>query len=209
MTENRMLGKVLMATVLLTWALVPGTPALALHFPATGQTTAYPADKNDGILGPVPVPNDGTLRWGAPLRYKDNGDGTITDLNTALTWEKKCSCGGLHDVGNVYVWSGDGLQETISDWLDAVNAEGGTGYASHNDWRIPNVRELESIADYGWSYPSINLAFGPTAPSFYWSSTTGADDDDNAWLVVFDIGFVSDGDKSGPGYVRAVRGGHQ
>jgi hypothetical protein len=99
--------------MLLTGVLFSVTPALA-RFPATGQTTAYPADKSDGIAGPVAVPDDGTLQLGAPLRYRILKDGTIKDQNTGLVWEAKCEhCGGLHDSGNIYVWSGNGSQETI------------------------------------------------------------------------------------------------
>lgn len=36
-------------------------------FLATGQTTAFQADKNDGIAGPVDVDDDGTLQLGTPL----------------------------------------------------------------------------------------------------------------------------------------------
>lgn len=122
--------------------------AAAQQFPATGQTTAYTADKNDGIDGAVAVPDDGTVQAGTTLNYQDNGDGTITDLNTGLMWEKKDDTGGLHQWDNTYVWSGDGSQETIWDWLDDINAEGGTGFAGHSDWRIPNVKELQSIVNY-------------------------------------------------------------
>ena len=47
-------------------------------------------------------------RWfeaGAPLRYQDNSDGTITDLNTGLMWEKKSDDGSLHDKDDLYSWS--------------------------------------------------------------------------------------------------------
>jgi hypothetical protein len=202
---------VLLATVLLGWALLPVTPARAGKLPATGQTTAYPADKNDGISGPVAVPDDGTLQRGATLRYKVLKNGTIKDLNTGLIWEMKCSaCGGLHDVDNTYVWSGNGTQETIWDWLEDINAEGGTGYAGHNDWRIPNVRELQSIVDYQGSLPAIDPIFGPTARSGYWSSTTVAGDSSLAWPVGFGDGgggLVMPFDKSRGLFVRAVRGG--
>jgi hypothetical protein len=90
--------------------------------PVTGQTIAYPADKNDGIAGAVAVADDGTLEAGSPYAYVDNGDGTVTDSNTGLMWEKKSNDGGLHDFDNSYRWSGDGSQETIWDWLDDVNA---------------------------------------------------------------------------------------
>src|SRR6266446_5061606 len=86
----------------------------------------------------VTFPGDGVQ--GAPLRYQDNGDGTITDLNTGLTWEKKGSGGDastcltdLHGVNSACTWA-----QATGAWIDAVNAEGGTGFAGHSDWRLPN-----------------------------------------------------------------------
>jgi hypothetical protein len=75
--------------------------------PATGQTTAYTAIRNNGVPSSVAVPDDGTVRAGAALAYTDDGDGTITDVNTGLTWEKKGDGGGLHDQHGAYVWTGD------------------------------------------------------------------------------------------------------
>lgn len=144
-----------------------------MKVPASGQATAYTADKNDGIGGAVAVPDDGTVQAGATLSYQDNGGGTITDLNTGLMWEKKDDAGGLYDKDNTYTWSGDGTVETIWDWLDDINAEGGTGFAGHADWRIPNVRELQRIVDYE------NLS--PAASFPYWSSSTSAFDHAHAW----------------------------
>ncbi len=153
-----------------------------LNFPASGQTTAYLADKNNGAGGDA-VPDDGTVQAGTPLSYVDNGDGTLTDLNTGLMWEMKDLGsldgvpGALHDADNTYRWSGDGTQETIWDWLDDVNVE---GFAGHSDWRIPNVKELQSIVDHQVFNPSIDPVFGDTGslapPStvFYWSSSTVA-----------------------------------
>ena len=154
------------------------------------------------------VPDDGTLQRGATLRYQLRGDGTVEDRRTGLIWEVKCAgCGGLHAVANVYRWSGTGLQETIWDWLGDVNAEGGTGYAGRNNWRIPNRREVESLVDAELFDPSIDPIFDPTAASFYWSSTTSAFGPSSAWGVGFDFGFVFATGKSFAGHVRAVRGG--
>jgi hypothetical protein len=191
----------------------PPPPCTGAQFPATGQTTAYQADKNDGIVGPVVVPDDGTVQAGATLSYTDNGDGTITDNNTGLMWEQKTSLdstvnfANLHDADNYYVWSGNGSQETIWDWLGDVNAEGGPGYAGHNDWRIPNRRELESIVDAGRYNPPIDPIFGPTVVSYYWSSSSYAFLPSNAWGVDFGYGGVNALGKSNDRFVRAVRGG--
>jgi Protein of unknown function (DUF1566) len=212
MTANRpMLATVVIATVLLTWTLVLVTPALAGPLSATGQTTPTQADKNDGISGPVAVPDDGTLQRGADLRYQTRLDGTIRDVATGLIWEVKCSgCGGLHEVNNTYVWSGNGMQETIWDWLDDINAEGGTGYTGHDNWRIPNLREMQSIADYGRFNPSIDPIFTPTAASIYWSSTSIATFPSGvAWGVDFVVGDIDAFSKVDGFHVRAVRGGRR
>lgn len=189
-------------------------------FPSSGQTAAYQADKNDTITGPVDVPDDGTVEAGKTLRYQDNGNGTITDLNTKLMWEKKSDDGSIHDKDNTYRWSGDGSQETIWDWLDDINMEGLFGFAGHNDWRIPNVKELQSIVNNENFNPAVSSAFNNnctagctvltcscTASSIYWSSSTLANDPTDAWLVFFDGGAVAFDDKTFPLPVRAVRGG--
>jgi hypothetical protein len=189
-------------------------------FPATGQTTAYTANKNDGIAGAVAVPDDGTVRAGAPLSFTDNGNGTITDNNTGLAWEKKSDNGDRHDKDNIYWWSGNGAQETIWDWLEDVNAEGFGGYG---DWRVPNARELLSIANFQnqWAVPAAfnnNCVPGATVLTgsctlqvSYWTSTTRvssivAGTSLEAWNVG-NYGDVYPSFKSGTSRVRAVRGG--
>lgn len=68
MTKNgQMVRIVMLAAVLLGYPVTSVTPARAAGLLATGQTTAYEADKNDGIVGPVEVPDDGTLQRGATL----------------------------------------------------------------------------------------------------------------------------------------------
>jgi hypothetical protein len=241
----------LVVLAVLTWALPSGTawtrgwvapvfaeqvfmaqtrhrdaPCPASKFLASGQTTAFQADINDGISGNfVDVPDDGTLEAGATLRYRDNGDGTITDRRTKLMWEKKGDDGGLHDKDNSYTWSDDGSgSETIWDWLQEINAENGTGFAGHDDWRIPNVRELQSMVDYGQYNPAVDPVFNTNCTPGVdvvqgscqlanngWTSTTSAGFPDLAWLVNFITGEVYDtnGAKVNGTFVRAVRGGCQ
>ena len=48
--------------------------------------------------------HDGEIQAGATLAYVDNDDGTITDLNTGLMWEKKSDDGTIHDPDTTYTW---------------------------------------------------------------------------------------------------------
>src|SRR5271170_7226724 len=90
-------------TVMALCAMLLGAGAAQANtqlFPATGQTTVYA------------VGDDGYYKAGAPLRYKNNGNGTITDQNTGLMWEVKDdfngspNAGDLNDVNNYYPWAG-------------------------------------------------------------------------------------------------------
>ena len=104
--------------------------------------------------------------------FVDNGDGTITDKATELMWAQADSGKGL-------------------DWQEALacaqqmNAE---SYLGHGDWRLPGVKELQSIIDYTRSPDTTesaaidplftctgirNEAGRPDFP-FYWTSTTHA-----------------------------------
>jgi hypothetical protein len=183
-------------------------------FPATGQTTSY---------GPG---SDGDVRAGAALSYTDNGDGTITDNNTQLIWEKKDDAGGIHDKDNTYTWGMELAPYTmngtmLTEFLSALNTP--PCFAGHCDWRIPNVRELQSIVNYE-VIPAAVTAFntgcspgctvdgsgGPmcscAALGFSWSSTMVGNLPGAAWFVLSN-GYV-DGANTGLSYcVRAVRGG--
>jgi Protein of unknown function (DUF1566) len=157
-------------------------------------------------------------------RFVDNGDGTITDHQTGLMWEKKDQSGGIHDYSNTYTWCGascngasimDGTITTT--FLASLNAGG--GFAGHTDWRIPNVNELLSITNYQ-NVPAVDATFNTgCAPSctsttcsciqfdIYWSSSPYQADEPSAWCVFFYDGEVGAPRTYRDFYVRAVRGG--
>jgi uncharacterized protein DUF1566 len=157
---------------------------------------------------------DGEIQKGLTRAYVDSGDGTITDTQTMLTWEKLSFDGSIHDVTNFYTWD-NAFTKTSS-----LNAE---AFAGHTDWRLPNVNELQSLANYGAANPAVSAAFNTgcganctvltcscTMAGPYWSSTTNQDTPSAAWLVVFDHGevFAPAAPNKGLGeFVRAVRGG--
>ena len=181
------------------------------QFPATGQTTCW--DTNGNVIACSGTGQDGQIQAGGALAYVDNGDGTITDLNTHLMWEKKSADGSIHDQSNTYVWA-----DAFSTFIGGLNA--GAGFAGHTDWRLPNVKELQSILNYENVGPAVSAAFNAncgagctvttcscTQSSFYWSATTYAGGPGGAWWVFFSNGDVGTSGKISNFYVRAVRSG--
>ncbi len=156
-------------------------------------------------------------------RYIDNGDGTVSDLDTGLVWEKKDDLGGIHDKDNTYSWSSgaphgpDGTVFTTFLYsLNGATSSDGTGtvtacFTGDCDWRLPTIQELQGIVDLtaagcdGGS-PCIDPVFGSTQ-TYYWSATTLAGSPFDAWYVLFTGGFVSNGGKTNFTHARAVRGG--
>ncbi|MBT7310334.1 DUF1566 domain-containing protein [bacterium] len=146
--------------------------------PDTGQTASYTAT----------VGEDNDYTANVPV-YTDNGDGTITDNVTNLMWEQ------VDD-------------NTTRDWTTAQSYCTSLTLATHTDWRLPNIRELTQIADYGNNGPSINALFTGTDNADYWSNTANAINTSNAWAVDFNLGISAGAsDKAGSSYVvRCVRG---
>ncbi len=172
------------------------------QLPATGQSTVYVTD------------DDGDIQAGATLSYMDNGDGTITDLNTGLMWEKKSNDGTIHDKDTAYNWD-DAFAVHVAG-LNDPNAP----FAGHTDWRMPNVKELQSIIDYEADSPSVDPVFNSgcvaactvttcsCTQSVYWSATSSAGIPMLAWVMDFSNGDVFGDHKSLSVFsVRAVRGG--
>jgi hypothetical protein len=147
---------------------------------------------------------------GPPLTYTDNGDGTITDNNTLLMWEKKVAGGDsdrtcltdLHGVDSECTW-----EQATGAWIAAINA---ANLGGHNDWRVPNVKELQSIVDYSKRFPGPTVTSdfpGLTGGDDYWTSTTLAGNSIYVRSVNFGDGGVNGDVKSFLLRVRAVRGG--
>ncbi len=110
--------------------------------------------------------------------FVDNRDGTITDRATGLTWMK-------NDSGKAM------------NWQEALKYANGLKLGGHNDWRLPNVKELQSIVDYSRapdaSNPSqrgaaIDSIFNITkTESWFWTGTTHIENG-GAYYVCFGRG---------------------
>ncbi|MDD5554117.1 MAG: DUF1566 domain-containing protein [Patescibacteria group bacterium] len=137
-----------------------GTYAKTL--PDTGQTTGYTGtsgEDNDYTSANSPSTCDPS--------FTDNGDYTITDNCTGLEW-KKCTEGKNNDA------TCSGTASTFT-WENALTQCEGLSFGGHNDWRLPNIRELASLTNYQNESPAINTTYFPgTVSGVYWSSSTGA-----------------------------------
>lgn len=178
---------------------------------ATGQTSCW--DSAGSPIACAGTGQDGELQAGAALAYVDNGDGTITDVNTGLMWEKLSDDGSIHDRDTNYTWA-----NAFAVKIATLNSGG--GFAGYTDWRLPNYKELISIVNLQNVSPSVSAAFNNgcvaactvttcscTASDVYWSSSTYADVPSNAWVVLFSDGLGGAVFKSSSFRVRAVRGG--
>lgn len=100
--------------------------------------------------------------------FVNNNDGTISDSATGLMWQQ----------------ADDGITR---DWQNALSYAENLSLAGYSDWRLPNIKELNSIVDYNRSpsstnSPAINPMFStstindpegnPGHYPYFWSSTT-------------------------------------
>jgi hypothetical protein len=182
------------------WA-VKGNGSGAAKLQATGLFNAYQAG------------DDGTLQKGVPLMYPrfiDHGDGTMIDAMTGLVWLKLANC----------------IQGDWTTALAAVNklTSGQCGLSDSStagQWRMPNRKEMQSLADRNQNNEAEYLNFTFFNPdrtvfqaaalsnfmpySYYWTSTTNAADPTEAWTVFSCDYGVYDIEKSETGFTLAVR----
>ncbi|TCS41081.1 DUF1566 domain-containing protein [Reinekea marinisedimentorum] len=107
-------------------------------------TTMFGYNFRDGFLKGYPSVKTftvfyvrGNTHYGQNM-FVDNGDGTVSDLATGLMWMKYDS--GTFRTGP----TGDGRM----DWRSAMNYCENLHFAGHDDWRLPDAKQLHSILDY-------------------------------------------------------------
>lgn len=91
-------------------------------------------------------------------------------------------------------------------WHDAQVYARKLFLAGKDDWRLPTVRELESLLDRSQYRPVIREGVPFQDTLSYWSSTTFGTNKHNAWIVMFDGAYVLSYYKTNEYYIRCVRG---
>ncbi|MDD5229301.1 MAG: DUF1566 domain-containing protein [Methylococcales bacterium] len=131
--------------------------------------------------------------------FIDNNDGTVTHKKTGLSWQR-CSVG--------QTWTGSSCSGTAStmNWSDAVAKY--ENKTDCNQWRLPRIDELNTIAENSTYNPSINSNIFPnTLSSYFWSTSVDASSPSGAWIVGFSNGYDGSESKINYNAVRLVRGG--
>ena len=174
--ENRFIDSQIMTITIYNSTTLGGNTTVFGYNFADGRIKGYELDKDvycDFVRG--------NTNYGQNL-FVDNGDETITDQATGLMWTQNDS--GYYKART----EADGTlnwQEAL-EWVQEMNDEAFLGYS---DWRLPDVKELQSIVDYSkatiltgdaaiddlfYSTPIINY-FGEDDFGYYWSGTTHND----------------------------------
>ena len=160
----------------------------------TGQNGCY--DAAGQSISCENTRQDGAFRIGRPWpepRFKAGG-GTVYDHLTGLAWSR------------VADW-----KERLLTWPDAlaqIEAMNRQHVHGYNDWRMPDIRELESLVDLGRHSPALPREHPfVNVRNFYWSSTTSAYETNYAWTLYLQDGAVGVGYKAeAEFYLWPVRG---
>jgi hypothetical protein len=191
--------KVIAILTLLLLYMLPSIALATFKLPDTGQTTCY--DTSGNVINCAGAGQDGSYSIN-PMSYTDNSDGTVTDYNTGLTWQKQ-------DDGKSYNWYQASGTYYVSNYPSSQNVCESLNLGGHTDWRLPTEKELGNIVDYSVPYPGPTIkstVFPNTQSSFYWSSTVYVEGP-SAWIVDFARGGSGSVSESNSYYVRCVRGG--
>ena len=173
-----------------------GSPSLAWYVSFNFGCVSYNAKANVYAVRCV--------RFGQPALERFTRFGTdepmVLDNVTGLMWQG-CAAGksGIYCTGSYNTYT----------WHDALSYCEGLNWTDHEDWRLPDIKELASIVDDHRTYPSIDTSTFPRTPSTWlWSSSSYASSPSSAPLVSFvsgDVGTISD--KVNVYAVRCVRSG--
>lgn len=111
------------------WPLLVMLLILAVGLPAYAVCTA--GNPNASVIESTPISN-----------FTVNGNSTVTHTKTGLMW-KQCAEG----LSGANCSSGAATPMIWANALKAANTANNAAFAGYTDWRLPNVKELESIVE--------------------------------------------------------------
>ncbi len=176
------------------------------------NTSAFPATSSAGYWASTMVDDDqGTNGW---MVNFDSGQTERTDVNQPGF--VRCIRFTTSEILPQVVFNAESIVDTTGlEWQRGVPPIRGSRADavafctdSGNGWRIPTMRELETLVDVRANTPAFNVAaFNHTWSSGFWTTTPHSNDDTKGWVIMFDYGdstIVPRGPD--PGYfIRCVR----
>jgi hypothetical protein len=142
-----------------------------------------------------------TDEWPDSRYIINTADGVVSDKKTELMW-KRCSVG----TSGTNCETGVASFRTWQQALLIQETANSANFAGFNDWRLPNVEELRSIAALNCFDPAINENAFPNTPIYwFWSSSPIAQNDAFAWDVYFGKGNDTGNNRTVDLNVRLVR----
>lgn len=169
-------------------------PEQAWHIHMGGGRIPRAGKQDASLLWPVCLPKECISDAHEAERFALDG-GVVQDRHTGLIWSRNAD-----PVGEPLTWE---------QALAAVAAYNRTAAHGATDWRIPNIRELESLVDLSADSPALS-AVHPflQVRDVYWSSTTSVYEPRYAWALYTRDGMIGVGFKpEAQFYLWPVRGG--
>lgn len=167
------------------------TSAMLASMTLITSNLAQACDYNANILPTAPAE-----------RFILNADGTAVDKLTGLMWSR-CTLGMQWDEKEQQCIDAD---DNWFSWDEAIRDAEQSEYASYNDWRVPNIKELASIVESACSRPALNTeVFNNIHPSAQFHSATPAQAYQTQAWYVNQLGQVSAFNKTDVKRVLLVR----
>ncbi len=147
------------------WCVSGGENPSAWPAPPLMTEMTICSDTHGNIISCTGSGQDGEYQMGPPPpvpRFTDNGDGTVEDNWTSLIWTKDADM-----TGDIRV-----------SWQESLDMCNDLSLGGQNDWRLPNLKELRSLSNFGYSFPALTPGhpFTDVQHTIYWSSNTKPDD---------------------------------
>ena len=185
-----------------SWGLTEGTHICPIYpdpIPVSGQTAMYSTGDDGDLEKGLPYPPD-------PRFTRNLTDGIITDNLTGLVWLYKANYNDIDGGTGPTSWS-EALNfcSQLSDGYCGLRDDSIPG-----DWRLPNIKELQSLLYYGtWgpldSYLYADLSVVASVADQYWTSTSEKGIGMSAFVIDFTTGAIWFSDKANSFYVWPVR----